>query len=298
MPRFKSSLLTAALALGLAHAALAHAALASTTHTAPSPAPRAPDETAAIYKRIADQVGPALVTVKFILKFEGGGQFADMMGGDDGRETEMTGLMIEPGGLVLCSNFRMGGMAAIMGGGNANPTDIKILPGDETEGLKAKVLARDTDLDLCWVQIDDEKAKGKTFSHVDLKSSSTVTLGERLIAVQRKGKFFDHAMVVAEGRVGGLARKPRALVIPSGIAAELGMPIFNAEGKVIGIGVLQLPSREDMEGGDMGGMFEGFGGGGPVILPADDVAKATERGKAMPQKEPEAKAETTPEEKK
>lgn len=263
--------------------------LGGMTMAAPGAAPAAMhgDETAAAYKRLADEAGPALVSVKFILKFEGGDQFG--MGGDDGREMEVTALMIEPTGLVLCSNTKMGGFAAMMGmfggpgGMNANPTDVKVLAGDDTEGLKARVLARDTDLDLCWVQIDDEKAKGKTFKHVDLKATpdSPAAIGDKLMTVQRRGKFFDRALVVSEGRVGGLARKPRPLIIPSGVEGDLGMPMFTPEGKVVGLTVLQMPSREDMEGGDMSDMFE-MGGGGPVmVLPAEEVAKATERGKAL-----------------
>jgi S1-C subfamily serine protease len=286
----KLTLLAAVAACGTGTTALAAAM--------PTPAqPAATVETGAAYKRLAERVGPALVTVKYILKIEGGGQMADMMGGDEGRETEITGLVIEPNGLVLCSNTKMGGFAAMMGmmggggggGVTANPTDIRILAGDDTEGLKAKILARDSDLDLCWVQVDDEKAKGKTFEHVDLKASAAPGIGDKIMVVQRRGKFFDHALVIGEGRVGGLAKKPRNLVSPSGVEAEMGMPVFTADGKLVGIGVLQMPSREDMEGGDMSSMFEGFGGGGPVILPADEVAKATERGKEMGAKGAEAK---------
>lgn len=291
--------------------ALVCIAMMATCRLAPAavvPVPQA-DETAAIYKRLGEQIGPSLVTVKYILKIEGGGALGGMMGDDEGREAEVTGLMIEADGLVLCSNTKMGGfmamMSAMRGGGiNANPTEIKVLSGDDTEGLKAKVLARDTDRDLCWIKIDDEKAKGKTFPFLDLKAAAPASLGDKLYAVQREGKFFDHALVVSEGRVGGKARKPRALIIPSGLGLDLGMPAVNGEGKLLGIAVLQVPSREDSEGGDMGGMFDGLGGGMGMLLPADEVAKATERGKevaastsAAPST-PTDKAETKTEEKK
>ncbi|MFN7021357.1 MAG: serine protease [Phycisphaerales bacterium] len=224
--------------------------------------------------------------MKYILKIEGGGAFGGMMGDDEGREAEITGLMIEADGLVLCSNTKMGGFMAMMsamrgGGFNANPTDIKVLSGDDTEGLKGRIIARDTDLDLCWIRIDDEKAKGRTFAALDLKASATPALGDKLYAVQREGKFFDHALVVSEGRVGGKARKPRPLIIPSGIGIDLGMPAFNGEGKLLGVAVLQMPSREDDDGGDMSGMFGGFGGGMGMLLPAEEVARATERGKTL-----------------
>lgn len=240
------------------------------------------DEGAAVYKTLAEKVGPAMVTVKCIMKFEGGG----MGGGDEGREMELTGLMVEATGVVLCSNYKLGGFASMMGGGaSANPTDLKVFAGEEAigsggEGYKAKILARDTDLDLCWVQIDDAKASGKAFAIVDLANRSAPGVGDRLLTVSRRGKFFDHALVIEEGRVGGTASKPRKVMLPSGNAfSDLGMPVFTEDGKIAGIGVLQVPRKEDMEGGDGGDMFERMGGGGPVILPAEEVAKATARSK-------------------
>ena len=180
----------------------------------------------------------------------------------------------------------MGGMAGRMGM-QVNPTDIKVLQGDDTEGLKGKILARDTELDLCWIKIDDEKAKGKSFPAIDLGTSATASLGDRLLIADRMGKFFDRAIIVEEARVGGLTRKPRALVVPVGLPdrrqfATLGMPMFTADGKVVGINILQMPGKEDMEGG--GEMGEG--NAAVLILPAAEVLKATVRGKEMAAKAP------------
>lgn len=289
MFRLKTVLSTAALSMIAAGAVMTTA----NTSTAAAPSAASADDTSAIYKRMIDQVGPTLVTVKYVMKMEAGGQMSEYLGGmfgDQGRDAESTGVMIEPGGLVLLSNAKMGGIFARFGGGiSVNPTDIKVLIGDDTEGLKGKILARDTDLDLCWVQIDDPKASGKTFKALDIgaTAASEASIGERLFAVDRMGKFFDHALTVAEGRIGGKARKPRELIIPSGggVGGDLGMPIFNEAGKVVGVSVLQTPSKEDMEGGDMEGMFGG-GGGGAMILPASEVVKATARGKEMAAKAP------------
>ena len=57
------------------------------------------------YQRIIDRYGDALVAVKLVLKFEGGG-FGD--GGE--RETETVGVMIDPKGIVMCSSLKTGGM--------------------------------------------------------------------------------------------------------------------------------------------------------------------------------------------
>lgn len=275
----------------LASLCAASLALAPSHVLARSSAPAlAPDESGAVYKRLTDEVGPALVTVKFIMKVEAGGQMAEMFGrmADEGVETEVTGLMVEKDGLVLLSNTQLGGylamMASRMGGGvTPNPTDLKVLIGEDTEGLKAKFVARDKDIDLAWVKIDDPKASGKTFASVDLGASATPGVGDRLLTIQRKGKYFDRAMVVSEGRLGGMAKKPRSLLIPTSLEGgmgELGMPVFDAAGKLVGISVLQMPSRDDMEGGDMTDLMSG-GGMAVMILPASEVAKSTARSKEL-----------------
>lgn len=264
---------------------------------APSAIP-ASDDTGEVYKKLSTQVGPSLVTVKFVLKVEAGGQMSEFMGGmgDEGMDTEVTGLMIEPGGLVLASNTKMGGYFGMMGrfggGGNitTNPTDLKVLVGEDTEGLKAKLIARDTELDLAWIQIEDPAASGKTFTHVDLTASAEPAIGDRLFVVERLGKFFDHALVVAEGRLGGKTSKPRPLFVPSAVGMDLGMPMFTADGKLIGIGVSQVPSREDVEGGDMGSLM-GDGYYGSMVLPAAEVVKATKRSKELGAKGEEKKPE-------
>ena len=250
---------------------------------APTPAPTV-DETATTYKKLLESVGSALVTVKFVMKIDGGPMGGD---GDSGRDVETTGLVMEQGGLVLISNAKMGGMASRMGM-TVNPTNIRVLTGDDTEGLKAKILARDPELDLCWISVDDDKAKDKKFTFVDFTTSGAApapSVGDKLFVVERMGKFFDHALSVDEGRVGGSTKKPRPLMIPSGFGGNqremLGAPMFNADAKVVGLNILQIPDKEDMEGGEAGeGSF------GILLLPAAEVVKATGRAKEMAAKAP------------
>lgn len=264
--------------------AVAVLALAGALVAAPAPQAAATADagaTGTAYRQLIDRAGPAMVTIKFVMKMEGG------MGGDDGRDMETTGTVMEADGLVLTSNAKMGGMASRMGM-NVNPTDIKILIGDDTEGLKARILARDSELDLCWIKIEDEKASGKTFQHVDFAAGATSTLGDKLYSVSRMGKFFDHALSVDEGRHAGDARKPRKLVITGGFGDArglLGMPVFNADAKVVGWNILQIPDKEDMEGGE-----QGEGNIGVLLLPAAEVVKATTRGKEAAAKNPAAAA--------
>jgi ribosomal protein L12E/L44/L45/RPP1/RPP2 len=56
--------------------------------------------------------------------------------------------------------------------------------------------------------------------------------------------------------------------------------VFDSAGKLAGVSILQMPSRDDMEGGDMSDLMSG-GGMAVMILPAAEVAKATARSKEL-----------------
>ncbi len=229
------------------------------------------DEVAAAYKKIVEERSAAIVTIKYVLKQ-----------GDEEQEEEVQGVLIEEGGLVMTSNTLMGGVPEaykrMMGGRMRSPKDIKVMVGDDNEGVEAKLIARDSELDLAWVQIT--KVEGKKFKFVDLARSGKAELGDRLLVVERLGKFMDRAPVVAESRVKALVSKPRVLVLPgSEFASSFGMPAFNDKAEYVGTCVLQLPSAEEMEA-SQGGMFGGLRNfRGAVVLPAADVVKATAQAK-------------------
>lgn len=226
------------------------------------------DEPPSYSKFIADK-GPAFVTLKFVLKIQG--RF-----GDRENESEASGIMIAPDGLILCSNSALTGSALFrrFGGGSAVPKDIKVLIGDDTEGLDADLLARDSELDLAWVKIEDPG--DKKFACLDLSQAVTPPLGARVLALRRMGKYFDRAFVVSEGRLAGKVEKPRKLYVPSGsLQLGRGMPLFSLDGGIVGIVVVQMPDEEEMEGG-----FDLYRSGGRdmfagLILPTSEVVKAT-----------------------
>jgi len=243
------------------------------------------DDAEAEYGRWMAEKAPALVTVKYVLKVKMGGMFG---GGDDEEtDSEITGVVIDPSGLVLCSNTQLGGVFSMMGqfmgpmaaGMTITPTDIKVLVGDDTEGIEAKLVARDTELDLAWVRISEPGER--KFAACDLARSAEAKIGHRLFGVRRMGKYFDRAVTVSECRVGGITKKPRELYVPSGaVSGAAGLPLFNAEGLPVGIVVMQMPDTEGEEAnplsmlGGLLGMQDSFGG---LILPAAEVVKATKR---------------------
>lgn len=265
----------------LAASALAITALAG----APASVALAADTPAAdsAFTSIPAKYANAIVQVKMVMK---------LPGADEGQEVEVPGTMIESDGLVLVSNAQIGGMLPRMGRPAPALTDVKVLIGDDTEGLKARVWTRASDLDLAWVKIDDEKAKGKKFDAVDLANASTPAPGERIYAIKKLGKFFDRAISVSEGYVAATLKKPRALYLPGGsVETSFGLPVFTADGKVAGIAVVQLPEAEEAENLPRGG-FEG-----PMILPASEVASSTKTAKDAPAPaEPEPTPAPTPKE--
>lgn len=258
-------------------AAMVLAVVAATAATA------ARAQESADYEKLLNDKKSTLVTIKFVLKVNMG----PMMGGDQESESEITGVMIDPHGLILCSNTQLGGFAGMMkrmmGGmfGNitATPKDLKVLVGEEDEELDAELLARDTELDLAWVKI--KEPPNKALDHVDFAKGLKPKIGQRVVAIRRLGKFFGRATAVVDGHIGGITTKPRDLYIPSGnFGAAMGLPVYAPDGRVVGVTVLQAPDEEDAEVNPMlmlsrmSNLQEMFGG---LILPAADVAKATKR---------------------
>lgn len=239
-------------------------------------------ESADFAKVLADKAS-VLVTIKFVLKVKMG----PMMGGDHESENEITGVMIDSKGLILCSNTQLGGFAAMMkrmigsmgGDISATPSDLKVLIGDEAEEHDAELLARDTELDLAWVRI--KEPGDKAFDHVDFAKGVKPRIGQRVVMVRRLDKFFGRTPAVLDGRIGGITNKPRELYIPAGAATMAnGLPVYTENGQVVGVTVMQTPEEDDVEMNPMAmfgrvlGMQDMMTG---LILPAADVAKATKR---------------------
>ncbi|MBU0617561.1 MAG: serine protease [Planctomycetes bacterium] len=224
---------------------------------------RVPQE-AEFQKLLADKT-PPIVTIKFVLKIKSSW-------GESESESEATAVIVEPDGLILCSKTELGGYGGYFGGSSTSmPTDIKVLIGDDTEGLEAKLLARDSELDLIWLRIESP-GDGK-FTYVDLHKSAVPEIGDHIYSVSRMGKYFDRIAVVSEARVGGVTVKPRRLYVPSGPSGGLGLPVYNSRGELIGIPIRLRPNRDELEGAS-----EMYGGWG-LILPAEEIAKATQRAK-------------------
>ena len=252
----------------------------------------------AAFQKILKDHAETVVTVKLLLKIKGG------YVGPDGQEIEheANALVIDPHGLVLTSSTELGGIPPavrqMMGRMGAElsvvPSDIKVLVGDDTEGLEAELLARDSELDLAWVQIKDPG--GKTFPAIDLSDSAEPKLGQRLLAVSRMDKYFDRAPVVEPLRVAGITSKPRRMYVPSVVVGDgFCTPVYTTGGAFVGITILQIPdldasATDPLSAAGLIGDLEAMMGG--FILPAAEVVTATKRAQATAAaEEPEQAAE-------
>jgi S1-C subfamily serine protease len=268
--------------------AAAIAALALAAAAASPGRTAAADADADAYRRILEQRSPAVVTVRFVLDIQLGGTMGGAMG-DRGQEveTEISGVVIDPSGLVLCSNTLIGGFAGLMGrlmgGGSelqitATPKDIEILVGDSTQGLPARLVARDTDLDLAWLRLAEPPAS--PLAAIDLATGAAARVGDPFVAVRRLDKLFARAPALVEGRIGGAPTKPRRLWVPAAQTAGHGLPVFDTAGELIGVTVMQFPDDDGLTaGGGMAAMLQSTRLEevlSAVILPASEVARATE----------------------
>lgn len=228
----------------------------------------------ALFDKLNTTHASSIVTIKFVLKVK-----SSM--GEQENESEATGAMIDAKGLVLCSNSQIGGFSAAVkkmlarrgGDVSATPTDIKVLVGDDVEGVEGKVVARDSDLDLAWVQIKTPPAK--PYSFVDFAKATSARPGARIFSVRRLDKYYDRAIVISEGWIAGSTKKPRDMMAPGGtIAGAVGLPVFLSGGEPIGVIITQMAEDED----DMRSMRQTTGA---FVLPAGEVLKATQRARDL-----------------
>lgn len=252
----------------LALAGLASMSIAAAAIPAPIAAQAQPAHEGHI--TVTDMVtkrSPAIVSVKFVLK----GEMGDM-------ESECQGVIIEADGLVLVSNIQIGGLAARFGGGNVTPTELKILIGDDTQGVDASIIARDSELGLAWLKIKEPKGP---YAFIDFSTAKDPAMGDTVVVLGQMGKFFDRVPVAMSGSIAAVTAKPRKLFIPSVTLApaEFGLPAFDGAGNPIGVVTVILPEDDELQGpGGMERILRGVQGG-KMILPGAEVVSATQKAK-------------------
>ena len=258
--------LALSLALALAVGTFGNAAAAPKPGKTSSSAKasRAPAAERPEWSRLIAQSGDALVAVKFVLQLKGA------KGSDRSSEEEAFCVLVDPSGIVLCPSGYIGiapqSMRRAMGGMTATPTEFKVLIGEDPEGYEARLLARDADLELAWLQI---KTPGKPLSTLDLSARPQPQVGDKLLSLQRTPRYLGRAPVVSENALGGTTTRPRPLLMLAGLGLPPGVAVFSNAGVLVGVTIAQRADE---------GERSSFGQRVPtVVLPVEELAAATKR---------------------
>ena len=267
------------------------AATVSATAAAQAPPPAAAPAGEDLLERIA----PAIVGIEAVIRTEMsmGGQ-----GSDEEGNVEMVGAVVDPGGLIMVwnsriSSARIGEVLEVMGRAGEG-FEIKLTPvrfdvavpgrGDR---LPAFLAASDERLDVAFLQLESPPAE--PLPAIDLAAAAEPAVGGPVYAVSRLNQSFDRAPYFETGLVVGELVKPRRAWILEGELTAMGLPLFDAAGRPVGVLATVLSSAGKEDGGvpGMGGLFgesgKTLGPLGGFLLPTEPVARAVELSKARAQ---------------
>lgn len=197
---------------------------------------------------LVEQKAPAIVSLKYVLKYEGGE-----------RPQDARGAVVDPTGLVVLANEYLGGQ-------DVKATGIKVLFGSDPKEWESVVVARDSTLGLAYVQVI---GLDKAVPAIDLAKGAEPKLAQDLTLVWRDTRGFDFAAGISRHYVSGRIEKPRAMWTLGGDGVSVGMPLFDAAGRPVGVSASQ--------GGSEG--TEDDGGRRTVLLPLADAMKSLDAAK-------------------
>lgn len=211
---------------------------------------------------VLERWAPSIVTVKVVLEAE-----INSMGEvhrEESRE-ELQGSIVDPSGIVMVSNTplstdRFEEMWSAMGEGppegfevKLTPQDITVVVGTDGEELPAFLVARDTVLDLAFLQM--ESLGDRKLAVVAFDAGERPPIGEEVACVVRLNRGFGYAPYVETGRIAGFVSKPREAWLVDGSVASLGLPVFDHGGRILGAFVSLSSGIGNESSGNMGGMM-------------------------------------------
>ena len=144
--------------------------------------------------------------------------------------------------------------------------EVKILLPDGSE-VPAKVAFKDPDLDLAFIR--PEKSESVKLTPVNTADNAPMALLDDVIILGRLGKDLNREPVCMTNEVISMISKPRSFA-KLGVPA-LGMPVFNKDGKFLGVGINRFSAKGDNE--SQGPMPSN------VVLPAVDLLESAAQAK-------------------
>lgn len=189
-----------------------------------------------LYSKLADEVGPSVVSVNVTTRTGGGRGFFDL--GPSQVQSAGTGFIVSKDGLVATNRHVVQG---------SDTVTVTLSDGTELEDVEKVGQTNEGDpLDIAFLKIND--AKGKDLKPVKIGDSSKMSVGEKVLAIGNALGQFQNT--VTTGIISGYGRDVQAADV-TGMNAETlqnlfqtdaainqgnsGGPLINMNGEVIGI---------------------------------------------------------------
>ena len=234
-----SACIFAAIALSMPHLALAEK-----------------DDGPKIYQNLLSRYGKSIVTVSYVLSFDGAGSDQRAQGETDATLVSADGLLLVPSSVLNPTDmyqkvYRSQGDGQVP---NMRSSEIKVrLPGSD-QPLEATVVTQDRDLGLAWLKI---KSPPKSLIFVDLMRAADPKVGQKAYSVGLISEEFDYAPYIQETRVQGEIAVPYKAFVTD----QPGTMLFAEDGTPLGFTVLRIDGTSNMSAGGNYRMFATMVGG-------------------------------------
>jgi hypothetical protein len=237
----------------------------------------------------------AIISLVAVVKIDVGGG-----GGSHEQKTQCGAVIIDGCGLAVTSlmnldpqsllKLRLGRMGGRQMEFECRVQAVKYRLTDGTE-VPARIVLKDEDLDLAFLaplKPLDAQTQAKIVAIPLNHAAGGADVLEPTILVDRSGAGLNYILVLGFGRIAAVVSKPRTCYLSN--AGSPGLPVFNREGKVLGI----LCRCISAQGGDTSNMSEVMSNlvaTSRLILPAADIARLVPEAKAEMKKPAEAEKE-------
>jgi hypothetical protein len=231
----------------------------------------------------------AIITLAAVIKIEAKGMDIPSLSNQE-HKTQCVAAIIDRSGLVLTSLTNLSPKIKLNRGGGQSlelecqVQEVKYRLTDGTEVL-ARIVLKDEDLDLAFLAPLKPLDKATEAKIAVLPMGEAVAQAEMLdttIFIGRTGEDLNYIPTLSLGRIVSIVSTPRTCYISS--SGGLGVPVFNHEGKAIGI-ICRCVKAEGGEGSSLNRSSTLIN---QLILPAADIVKLVPQAKEEIKKAAEA----------
>lgn len=228
--------------------------------------PAAAPADANVYQKLLEEKADSIVSIKYVLKIQMSFQGQSR---DQELNNEVRGVVLNDKGLVMTANSHF---SPHIRNPNiqfkATPADLRVLFGAEEKEYEARIVARDSNLDLAFLQILD--LEGHAVKPIGLEAEGSIAIGQEVVGVSRLPRSYDNSPMIGRLFVLAKVERPRTMWAIAGEFAAVGLPVFDLQGRVAGF----VSNQEGSEGVE-GGMAAMMGASTrPFVLPVATVSRA------------------------